>query len=94
MKKLYSFYRIYDDQEDYIGVTSQQINSRMSKHYYRAFMEKKQSKLSTHIRECGFPPNFKYEVFDQEELTEEDARNKEMLYIKLLQPSLNTQHAS
>ena len=93
MKKLYSFYRIYDDHENYIGVTSQKMYSRMAKHYYRAFMEKKQSKLSTYIRECSFPPKFKYEVFDQEELTEEDARDKEMLYIKFLKPSLNTIHA-
>ena len=91
MKKLYSFYRIFDNAENYVGVTSQPINIRMARHYSRAFTEMHQSKMYKYFRAS---PQMFCQVFDQEVLTEEDARIKEMLYIKMLQPSLNTHHAS
>ena len=91
MKKLYTFYRIFDGEENYIGVTSQTIEGRMHRHESRNRNEKPNSKLYKHFRDTWFR---NYEVFDREELTSEEARDKEMLYIKLLQPSLNTHHAS
>jgi len=90
MKKLYTFYRIYDGEENYIGVTSLPIEYRMYSHQYRNRHEKPNSKLYMHFRDTSFR---NYEVIDQEVLTYDDACIKEMLYIKLLQPSLNTHHA-
>ena len=89
MKKLYTFYRIYDGDENYIGVTTQTIQGRMKCHVYRNKREKPNSKLYKHFRDTWFR---NYEVFDREVLTKEEAQDKEMLYIKLLQPSLNTHH--
>lgn len=89
MKKLYTFYRIYDGDENYIGVTSLPIESRMNCHVYRNRHENQNSKLYKHFKDSWFR---NYEVFDREMLTREEAQDKEMLYIKLLQPSLNTHH--
>lgn len=91
MKKLYSFYRIYDGIDNYIGVTNRPINQRISSHKFRAFKENNQSILYKHIRNSS---SMMYQVFDQDILTDEDARNKELMYIKFLKPSLNTYHAS
>lgn len=87
MKKLYTFYRIFDDNENYIGVTMQKAKTRMMRHLYRANVENNQSVLYRHIRNSS---SLKYQVIDQEFLTKEDAHNKELLYIQFLKPSLNT----
>lgn len=87
MKKLYTFYRIFDDNENYIGVTSQKVKTRMMRHRYRAHVENNQSILNKHIRKSS---SLKYQVINQEILSEQDARNKELMYIQMLQPSLNT----
>lgn len=90
MKRLYTFYRIFDDNENYIGVTNQDIRSRISRHKYRAYTEMQQSKLYKHVRAS----TLMYQIIDQEVLSEDDARLKEMLYIKVLKPSLNTVYGS
>ena len=91
MKRLYTFYRIFDDSENYIGVTNQNINIRISRHKYRAYTELQQSKLYKHVRASS---SLMYQIIDQDILSEADARLKELMYIKFLEPSLNTQHAS
>lgn len=90
MKKLYTFYRLFDDNENYIGMTNQPIDNRMAKHKYRALRENKQSILYKYLRSTT---SMKYQIIDQEFLNEEDARNKELMYIQFLKPSLNTVHA-
>ena len=90
MKKLHTFYRIFDDKESYIGVTSQPVKTRMIRHRYRAHVENNQSVLYRYIRNSL---SLKYQVINQEVLSEEDARNKELMYIQFLKPSLNTIHA-
>jgi len=90
MKQLYTFYRIFDDSENYIGVTMQKAKDRMTKHFYRAHVENNQSVLYRHIRKST---SLKYQVIEQEFLTKEDAHNKELMYIQFLKPSLNTIHA-
>ena len=87
MKQLYTFYRIFDDSENYIGVTMQKVKTRMAKHFYRAHIENNQSILYRHIRNSS---SLKYQVIEQELLSKEDAHNKELMYIQFLKPSLNT----
>lgn len=90
MKRLYTFYRIFDNVEDYIGMTNQPVKNRMIRHRYRAYTENNQSILYKHIRKSS---SLKYQVIDQELLSLSDARNKELLYIQFLKPSLNIAHS-
>lgn len=90
MKKLYTFYRIFDGNDNYIGVTNRPISHRISSHKFRAYKENNQSIFYKRIRKST---SMMCQVIDQDFLTLEDARDKELMYIKFLQPSLNTHHA-